>query len=103
MAILKTDRRVTETKRERRKQEMVWIPLASALLEAVNLPSALTYCSVSFITSLIISTWIYEVQTLLSIYLHRFLIQNALKHNLSLPHLYAVGRGWFLLSEAQRG
>jgi len=71
---------------------MVWTPLASALLEAVNLPSALSYRSASFITSLIISTWIYEVQTLLSIYLHRFLIQNALKQNLSPPHLYAVGR-----------
>lgn len=94
---------IQKQKEERRKHKMVWTPLASALLEAVNLPSALSYRSASFITSLIISTWIYEVQTLLSIYLHRFLIQNALKHNLSSPHLYAVGRGWFLLSEAQRG
>lgn len=104
MAILKTDRRVTETKRrKRRKQEMVWIHWLLHCAKEHNGALSLTYCSVSFITSLIISTWIYEVQTLLSIYLHRFLIQNALKHNLSLPHLCISREGLVLLSEAQRG
>lgn len=82
---------------------MVFAPLLSALLGAENLPSALSYCSVSLITSLIIPPRIYKVQTLPSIYLHRFLIQNSLKRNLSLPHLHAAERDWFLLTEAQRG
>lgn len=103
MAILKSDWRDTETKRREKETRNGVDTTGFCIARGCEfaLCSKLPFCS--FITSLIISTWIYEVQTLLSIYLHRFLIQNALKQNLSPPHLYAVGRGWFLLSEAQRG
>lgn len=103
MAILKGDWRDTERKRRKKERgnNVDTVGFCIARCCEFALCSKLLFCF--FITSLIISTWIYEVQTLPSIYLQRFLIQNSLKHNLSLPHLYAVGRGWFLLSEAQRG
>lgn len=101
MAVFKKDRRDREIKR--RGHGMMSSPLLFATLGTWSLPSVVSYCSVSLITSLIIPPWIYKVQTLSSIYFHRFLIQNSLKHNLSLPLIDGVGRDWFLLSEAQRG
>lgn len=48
-------------KGERRGHDMMFSPLLFALLGTWSLPSVVSYCSVSLITSLIIPPWIYKV------------------------------------------